>query len=176
MRRRVRKGEGRGGHSLVEFSLILPLLFLLIVNVVNFGAFMYAWITVANAARTGAQYMVMSGASATAPQEATAAQIQTLVKNDAATLPNAATLQVKVCTYNNWLGQGEYEPVSGGSGGGCTTGGLADPEPNSYVLATVDVKYTYQPLIQLWDFPKLGVHATLPPTTIHRIAAMRMIQ
>ena len=52
----------------------------------------------------------------------------------------------------------------------------ADPEPEQYVLATVDVTYTYQPLIPLWDFPALGVHATLPPTTIHRTAAMRMIQ
>src|SRR5258708_28280820 len=41
-----------GGHSLVEFALLLPLLFLLIVNAVNFGSFFFAWITVAHAARS----------------------------------------------------------------------------------------------------------------------------
>ncbi len=35
------------GQSLVEFALVLPLLFLLIVNAINFGGFFYAWITVA---------------------------------------------------------------------------------------------------------------------------------
>src|SRR5258706_15670336 len=43
------------GHSLVEFALLLPLLFLLIVNAVNFGSFFFAWITVANAARPAGQ-------------------------------------------------------------------------------------------------------------------------
>jgi len=169
MRRNTR---GRRGQSLIEFALVLPLIFLLIVNTVNFGAFFYAWITVASAARTGAQYMVLGGASATAPGEATPAQIAAIVRNDAASLPNAQSLQVTVCTNND----GVMQPVSGGSGGGCSTSSLADPEPEQYVLATVDVTYTYQPLIPLWDFPALGVHATLPPTTIHRTAAMRMIQ
>ena len=48
------------GHSLIEFALILPLLFLLIVNVVNFGSFLYAAITVANAARAGAEYAMIA--------------------------------------------------------------------------------------------------------------------
>ena len=43
------------GQALIEFSLVLPLLLLLIVNVVNFGGLLYAWVTVSNAARTGAQ-------------------------------------------------------------------------------------------------------------------------
>src|SRR5689334_20712158 len=47
--RRMIGGESRRGASLVELALILPLLFLLIVNAVNFGAFLHAVITVANA-------------------------------------------------------------------------------------------------------------------------------
>ena len=43
----------RKGQALIEFSLVLPLLFLLIVNVINFGAMMYAWICVSNASRAG---------------------------------------------------------------------------------------------------------------------------
>jgi hypothetical protein len=52
----------------------------------------------------------------------------------------------------------------------------ADPEPTTYVLATVDVTYTYQPPVPLWSFPNLGIRATLPPATLHRRGVMRMIQ
>ncbi len=51
MMRSTARARASKGHSLVEFSLILPFLFLLIVNVVNFGGMLYAWVTVANAAR-----------------------------------------------------------------------------------------------------------------------------
>ena len=59
MRQTIQNERSRRGASLVEFALILPLIFVLIVNAVNYGTFLYAWITVANAARTGAQYMVL---------------------------------------------------------------------------------------------------------------------
>jgi len=36
------------------------------------------------------------------------------------------------------------------------------------------VTYTYQPFISLWNFSKLGIHLTLPPTTLHRQSVMRL--
>src|SRR5947209_23082 len=54
-----KKMNSRNGQTLIEFALVLPLLFLLIVNVVNFGGLFYAVITTSNAARSGAQYMTM---------------------------------------------------------------------------------------------------------------------
>src|SRR5207248_2025183 len=80
------------GQALVEYALILPLIFLLIVNVVNFGGFFYAWITVANAARAGADYAILGGASVGAPGVPSTSQITTLIQQDAASLPNAASL------------------------------------------------------------------------------------
>jgi Flp pilus assembly protein TadG len=155
------------GQALIEFALVLPLLFLLIVNAVNFGAFLFAWITVANGARTGAQYMALGRATVGAPTPATAAQITTLIAGDGSSLLNRASLAVRVCKNNNNVvacsGPGSYLPP-------------ADPEPTKYVLASVDVTYNYQPLLPLWDFGALGIHATLPPTTIHRQASMRMLQ
>ena len=65
----------RAGQALVEFAVIVPLVFLLAVNAANFGGFLFAWITVANAARAGAQYMVMSSASPGSPTPVTSAQI-----------------------------------------------------------------------------------------------------
>jgi Flp pilus assembly protein TadG len=155
------------GQALVEFALVLPLVFLVIVNAVNFGAFLFAWVTVANGARAGAQYMAQGRATVGAPTPATAAQITTLITSDVSSLLNRASLAVRVCKNNN--------SVQACSGPGAYTA-PADPEPTKYVLASVDVTYTYQPLLPLWDFGALGIHATLPPTKIHRQASMRMLQ
>jgi hypothetical protein len=38
------------------------------------------------------------------------------------------------------------------------------------------VTYTYKPYIPLFSFPKLGISATLPSSTIHRKAVVRMLQ
>jgi hypothetical protein len=81
----------RRGQALIEFSLVLPLLFLLIVNVINFGAMMYAWICVSNASRTGVQYYITSGASVGAPAPPSAAAVRTLVVNDLHPLPVVPT-------------------------------------------------------------------------------------
>ncbi len=152
----------RKGQALVEFSLLVPLVFLLAVNAVNFGGFLFAWITVANAARAGAEYMSMSSASPGAPAAATPAQITTLVTNDISSLMNRASLAVAIYTNKT--------PAANG----CTT--LFDPEAPAYTLATVDVTYTYKPYIPLFSFPKLGISATLPSSTIHRKAVVRMLQ
>lgn len=161
------------GQALLEFALVLPLLFLLIANLVNFGAFIYAWITVANAARAGAQYAVLAGASLGGPVPPDVNQIAALVAQDVSSLINRQSLKVKVCT--NYAAEDEGATVvCAGEGGPASV--PTDPEPAYYVLTTVDVSYTYQPLISLWSFPGLGVHLTLPPTTIHRRAVMRMLQ
>jgi Flp pilus assembly protein TadG len=161
------KGNTEKGQSLIEFALLLPLIFLLIVNAVNFGGFLYAWITVANAARAGAEYALMGGAMASAPSTPTPAQVTALITNDVASLPNNASLQVRVCTNNN------STVTCTGTGTGTTP---VDPEQPLYVLTAVDVTYTYQPFIPLWELPGLRIHATLPPTTIHRKSVMRMMQ
>jgi Flp pilus assembly protein TadG len=161
------KSQPRRGQALIEFTLMLPLLFLLIVNAVNFGGFMFAWITIASAARAGGEYWALGSAAIATPTPATAVQVTTLVTNDIASLPGRSSLVVRVCKNNNSVvtctGTGALAPP-------------ADPEPSSYVLTTVDVTYTYQPPIPLWNFAKLGIQATLPPTTIHRRAVMRMLQ
>jgi Flp pilus assembly protein TadG len=155
------------GQALVEFVLVFPLMFLLMVNAVNFGAFFFAWITVANAARGGAQYWALGSAGVGTPASPTAAQVTSLVTTDISSLLNRASLVVRVCTNNNGTvacsGSGAYTPP-------------ADPEASNYILASVDVTYTYQPPIPLFSFPSVGVYATLPPTTVHRRAMMRRLQ
>ena len=156
------KTRRMGGQALVEFALMVPLVFLLGVNALNLGGFLFAWITVANAARSGAQYMVMSSASPGAPTPATPAQIATLVTNDVSSLLNRSSLVVAICANKT------------AAPNGCTS--LFDPEAPAYTLATVDVTYTYKPFIPLFSFPRLGISATLPAGSIHRKAVMRMLQ
>ncbi|MFL6428789.1 MAG: TadE/TadG family type IV pilus assembly protein [Acidobacteriaceae bacterium] len=159
------------GQSLVEFILILPVVFLLIVNVVNFGAFFYAWITVSNAARAGADYAILGGASAGSLATPSGTAVTNLITDDILSLPNRASLVVNIC--QNDVGA---TPAVTALAGTCTSI-PTDPEPTGYVLLTVDVTYTYRPLIPAgFQFRNLNVFATIPATTIHRRAVMRELR
>jgi hypothetical protein len=159
--------NSHSGQALVELALLVPLIFFLIINAVNFGGFMFAWITIANAARAGADYWVVGNAAIGTPVATSAAQVTTLVTNDVSSLLARSTLVVRVCKNNNTV------MTCSGSGSAVPP---ADPEPVTYISTSVDVTYTYTPPIPLWNFPGLGIHVTLPPTTIHRQAVMRMLQ
>ncbi len=179
--RAVDRARQSGGHALIEFALVLPLLILLIVNVINFGGLLYAWVAVSNAARSGVQYMVLGGATIASPPGPTTAAVASVVKADLAGMPNLSSTQIYACT--NYVNRTPNPVVCFA----CTTNPVAcsatgplspptDPEPNQYMSGSVDVRYTYTPFIGLWDFPGLKIHATVPPTTVHRQAAMRMLQ
>ena len=128
--RRVRQSPGQ---SLIEFILVLPVVFLLIVNLVNFGAFFYAWITVSNAARAGADYAILGGTSAGSLATPSPAQVSAVIQNDILSLPNRASLAVNIC--QNDVGA---MPAVKALTGTCSAI-PADPEPTNYVLLTVDV-------------------------------------
>lgn len=153
------------GQALMEYILMLPLLFILIVNLINFGGFFFAWITVSNAARAGADYMALGGASAGAPGEATATQIQNAIKADLASLPNNPTAVINLCVNNSGTVTARL---------GTCTSIPGDPEASSYNLDSVDVTYTYRPYIPAsFQFAGLNLYATIPATTIHRRAVVR---
>jgi hypothetical protein len=144
---------------------MVPLLFLLIVNAINFGAFIHAWLVVADAARAGASYGSLGSVSPGSPGAATTAQITTLITNDTASLPNV----VSVCVNKN--------ATSSAISGTCTftiASIPADPEGSTYQSLAVDVKYTYTPLVPSFNFPGLGIYTTLPPTTIQRRGITRV--
>ena len=154
------------GQALVEFALMIPLLLLLIINAVNFGAFIYAWITVADAARAAANYAALGSASVGSPASATNAQITSLTTSDTSSLPSAVT----VCVNTN--------ATTSASTGTCsfTISSIpADPEAPTYVSLAVDVSYTYAPFFSSFNFPALGIYTTLPPTAIQRRTVMRVL-
>jgi hypothetical protein len=162
------------GQSLIESALVLPLLLLLVVNVVNFGVFFYDWISIANAARTGAQYFTTGGVALGGITPPGLAAVQTLVLNDLKSLPNQTSIQVCI----SWSNSANVFCNQVASPAG-TPPAADTPEgapPVSYVIGAVDVSYTYQPIIPTWEFPGLGIYTTLPPTTLHRQAKMRVLQ
>jgi Flp pilus assembly protein TadG len=164
--RLIRKTTGSGsGQALIEFALVLPLLFLLIINVVNFGGLLYAWVVVSNAARTGTQRLMMGGATVHSPTPPSLSEVAALVQLDLSSLRNRASAQVKVCKNNNGT------TTCSGSGGAAPP---ADPEATFFVSGSVDVTYTYQPFVTFWSFPKLGIYMTLGTTNVHRQAVMRL--
>ena len=88
----VHAAAGREGQASLEYALMVPFLFLLIINAVNFGAFISAWLTVGNAARAAADYGILSSASVGSLTAATSAQIGTLVAHDTRVLPAPVTV------------------------------------------------------------------------------------
>ena len=64
-RRRVRGGDERGAVA-VEFALIFPVLVLLLVGIIEFGAMFNAQLLVQGAAREGAREMSLTGSVAQA--------------------------------------------------------------------------------------------------------------
>jgi hypothetical protein len=131
---------------------------LLIFNVVNMGTFLYAFITVSDAARTGAQYAVMGAASVGSPIAPNSSAVSTLAKAD--TFSSAS-----VCVnYSGVTASCSFTIPSVPT----------DPEGGSYVLAAIDVKYTYTPVFNISSF--FGMPVTIPSTTIQRRTLMRMVQ
>jgi Flp pilus assembly protein TadG len=160
-------GKDTEGQALVEFALMVPFLFLLILITVNFGGFLYGWITVANAARAGAQYASLGGASVKGPATPTSAEVQTLITTDASSLPAG----VSVCVNTN--------ATASAITGTCSftiAAVPADPEAPQYALVAVDANYQVTSFFPHFEFPALGI-TDLPslPTHIHRRTVMRVL-
>jgi Flp pilus assembly protein TadG len=181
------RGKNRkctSGQALLEITLIVPVLFLLVVNVVNFGGLYYACNTVIHASRSAAQYAVTGPAYlgygsanglAISPPSSTDTSVAT---SDLNSLPVTLAPTITVCDSNSASStctvtlQDNSKPT------------FIDPEVTSQVT-TVYVRYRYCPFIPGWNSPALGIYTTLsacsPDKTtggvmIQRIAVMRMIQ
>jgi len=162
--------KSRNGAAMIEAALLMPMLLLLILNLVNFGMYIFAWITVNNTARAAAEYSAYNGIAANFPTQPGFAQIQTLVNNDVSSLPNSGTATLYMCSNT----AGAVTCSGSCPGNDCVT--PADPEA-VYTIDSVDVEYTYAPLFSAFSIPSLGISLTLPLSPeIHRQAAMRSMQ
>ena len=74
MKRRERMGA-EGGAAAVEMALVLPLLFLLVFGIIEFGFIFNRWITVTHAAREGVRLLALGDPDAESKAEASAPDV-----------------------------------------------------------------------------------------------------
>lgn len=160
MTARRRKRRTRGA-ALVEATLVLPMLVLLMMNTLNFGMYIYAWVTVNNTARALLLYRVYSGVVVGFPPIPSVTQMQSVVTTETSTLPNHGSITWGICDNANGTitTEGPAAPAS------C----LADPTaPTQYTSYTAQVTYTFLPLAAGLT-PRLG-------GTITRQVSMRSME
>lgn len=163
-------GRDARGQSLLETALMMPIMLMLVLNVVNLGYFIFVTVNLTAATRAAAEYAIMGpGAPGTTsyPNATGTRSVAALIYNDmTGAIQGATNSTVQICSPSILIGN---SGTSGGTGGtpilancvlctnstSCaapTTGANAtfvpdaDPETN-FVLARVDVKYTFSPLI-----------------------------
>jgi hypothetical protein len=167
------RGDATEGVALLEAALVLPLLVVLMLNVANFGMYIYAWVTVNNAARALLEYRVYNGVVIGYPASPSVAQMQSLVDAEVYSLKNKASVTWKVC---------------GNSKGTTTCQGPAtltftvdtDPQATQYTLYSAKVWYTFQTLFPPVTLP-LGYKASDPnvltgSSSVSRQVSMRSMQ
>jgi Flp pilus assembly protein TadG len=175
---------GTKGQALVEFALMVPFLVLLIFNAVNFGSFLYNWITISNAARVGAQYAAMGSAYAKYPTTATLAAIQTMIQNETSSLPGASSTNPAITICENQNGTAVVFPPIGATPAPCSDpAGIPappqDPETvtgaggSTFTSVAIDVVYTYTSFIPAFSSGALSVF--VPPSPIHVRTVMRVL-
>lgn len=167
----------RSGQALIELALIIPFLLLIIANVVNFGGMFYAAITVANAARHGAQDFIYGSATVKNAAPSTPAEIWILVQNETIALPNAATsLSIRICRENR-----NTPTAPACTSFGSTTYAFTSPavdvrdEGDEFLNGWVDIGYTYVPYIPLFQVPVFGISLSPPEQTMTRQSVMRVL-
>jgi len=170
------KPPGTKGEAVVECALVVPILFLLIVNAFNFGAFIYCWLTIADAARAAADYASLNSSTANSPATPTVSQLTSVVQNATSGLPNYSSTNpvVTACEYNNGTTTSFFSTSACPTG---VTAPPADPEAiasgstTAYSTVAVDVTYTFAPLLGGSAFMRFGLPSL--PGTIHRRTVVR---
>jgi hypothetical protein len=156
---RVRRGGARGS-ALIEASIALPLLVILLLGVVDFGFYIYDWITVVNAARAAAEYQVLGRLAPGGPSSPLYPQVLANFNNDVSSLPNYATnASLEICSFSS-------------SGNSCQSSGPAPSispylDPYGFTVWAAAAQYSFTPIIPV---------PFLQPQTITQIVYMRSLQ
>jgi len=139
--------RSEAGTSTVEFALVAPLLFLLLVGILDMGRAVNAYVTVSNAAREGSHYAILHPAAApsaiasavrarVAPLDETKVAVATYCYNGTtfapwvvgglpASCPSASTAPVQVSVCYPWSAAtfiGRFFPAVSPPPTGCGTG------------------------------------------------------
>jgi Flp pilus assembly protein TadG len=100
-RRRVHR---RRGQALVEFALVAPIFFLLLLAVIEAGRFIYHYEMLNNATRAGVRYAIIHGANSAdptgPPNDASGADIKQAISDAAFGLVGTGQMTIPDPTYS----------------------------------------------------------------------------
>jgi Flp pilus assembly protein TadG len=170
-KRRRRFGSDKG-QGLIEAAVVLPFLFLLLFNAINFAYFYYIAINISSAPRDGVTYGIQGFQTPDQVSLPSTASISDLVYGNLTNgLTNGASTPVQVCSASKGVSGNLALCDNYPSGSTVTYTPAADPEAPKFVLNRVDVAYTIQPLIAGQPF---GIKL-LATYTVHRQVSMRAL-
>jgi hypothetical protein len=170
--------------------VVLPLIFLVALNAINFGYYFVVLLHLASAPRESVEYSIQGSlgpASLPMPKAGPAATNTTvsyLAYKDMANLKGTANAVIQVCSTVN----GFNNPGLVTQNAKCTAypapptpafpAAASDPESPTFVLHRVDVQYTIKPLISAMSLTIGGqTYGLFTPSsfTFHRQVSMRAI-
>lgn len=169
---RHRAAEGRRipgrrsrGQALVEFALVAPLFFVLLLGIVEVGRYIFYYEMLNNATKEGARYAIVHGANSACPSgppppggsntcDLAGNNVKIAVRNAAIGLVGTVAVPNPIWTTKSSI----------------TTPNPGDPDTGTNARGdhvTVFVDYTYSPIIgQLFGGPGAGGIRILPSITI----------
>jgi Flp pilus assembly protein TadG len=99
----IRGRERRRGQALVEFALVAPIFFLLLLAVIEAGRFIYHYEMLNNATRAGVRYAIIHGGNSAdptgPPNDASGADIKQAVSDAAFGLVGVGQMTIPNPTY-----------------------------------------------------------------------------
>jgi len=157
------------GVALLEAALVMPFLVVLMLNVANLGMYIYAWVTVDNAARAVLEYRVYNGVVLGFPASPSVTQMGSLVTDEVSSLPNKASVTWVVCSNANGS--------SSCQGPGTAFAPAPDPvQPARYRIYSAKVWYTFQSLFPPVTLPLGYTVSGFPAGSFFRQVDMRSMQ
>jgi hypothetical protein len=163
-----RRGGPTEGVALLEAALVLPFLVVLMLNVANFGMYIYAWVTVGNAARALLEYRVYNGIVIGYPSAPSVTQMQNLVNAEVSALPNSSSVTWAVCRNANGT-------ITCQGPGTAFTPDTDPQQRTQYALYSAKVWYTFNTLFAPVTLP-LGYSVSGLPGSVSRQVSMRSMQ
>jgi Flp pilus assembly protein TadG len=165
--------RGRGGQSLIEVALIVPLFTVLVCYAVDFGYFFLVATSLYSAARSSLEYAIQGTASPSQAAPPGATVVSNLaIASVGLSGATTTTMSVRVCSsaVGITVATNTAQCTSPSTGAGTVAGTPdTDPESPTFQLNRVDVIYTVTPPIPI-------PVAVFPTRTFHRMLEMRAIR
>jgi hypothetical protein len=149
-----------GGQALVEFALIVPFLFLILIGVFEAGRLVFYYHTLNHAGREGARYAIVHGENAfdgcpSGPVPFGVDPCDTDADDVKSRIVQAATAMDPAALTYGFSGDGSTFPIYWGPNDSCTSATLpgcsTDPYNRRHNNVTVRIQYAYAPIL-LSDF------------------------